>query len=190
MKKYILLTAFLVATATGFAQTTWKADPFHSRLGFTVTHLGINDVPGHFGAYDVTITSAKPDFSDAVVELTAQTASVDTRVEPRDKHLKSADFFNVEKYPTMSFKSTSIKKDGKNKYKLTGPLTMHGVTKTVTVSMQYRGTANNPAAKTDAAGIQITGIINRADFGIGSGFPAPMISNEVRIIADGEFNKK
>jgi len=190
MRKYLLLSAFLVTTATGFAQTTWKADPFHSRLGFTVTHLGINDVPGHFGDYEVTITSAKPDFSDAVVELSAQTATINTRVEARDKHLKSADFFDVEKFPTMSFKSTSIKKDGKNKYKLSGPLTMHGVTKLVTVTMQYRGTANNPAAKTDAAGIQITGIINRADFGIGAGFPPPMISNQVNIIADGEFNKK
>ena len=190
MKKYLLLTAFLITTATGFAQTTWKADPAHSRLGFRVMHLGINDIPGDFGKYDVTITSAKPDFSDAVVELSAHTASISTRVDARDNHLRSPDFFNAEKFPTMTFKNTSIKKIGKNKYALTGPLTMHGVTKTVTVTMQYRGTASNPAAKTEAAGIQITGIINRADFSIGTGFPPPMISNEVTIVADGEFNPK
>jgi polyisoprenoid-binding protein YceI len=190
MKKYILLTAFLVTTAAAFAQNTWKSDPFHSRLGFTVTHLGINDVPGHFGNFDVTITSSRPDFSDAVVEMTAQTASIDTRVEPRDKHLKSADFFNVEQFPTITFKSTSIKNVDKNKYTLTGPLTMRGVTKIVAVTMQYRGTAKNPAANTNAAGIQITAVINRSDFGIGVGFPPPMISNDVVIKADGEFSQK
>ncbi|MBD0295740.1 MAG: YceI family protein, partial [Flavisolibacter sp.] len=113
MKKITFILSLLVLSLGVLAQTTWKADPYHSRLGFTVTHLGIADVPGHFGAYDVTITASKDDFSDAVVEMTAQTASINTRVEPRDKHLKSADFFDVEKHPTLTFKSTSIKKAGK-----------------------------------------------------------------------------
>ena len=191
MKKITFLFAFLMLFLGAFAQTTWKADPFHSKLGFTVTHLGIADVPGHFDTYDVTITATKADFSDAVVELTAQTASINTRVAPRDKHLKSADFFDVEKHPTMHFKSTSIKKGSQNSYTLSGNLTLVGVTKPVTVEMLYRGTTANPNANgAPVAGIQITGTIKRSDFGLGNGFPPPMISDEVRIKADGEFGQK
>lgn len=191
MKKITLIASLLVLSFGVFAQTTWKADPYHSKLGFTVTHLGIADVPGHFNEYDVTVTSAKPDFSDAVVELTAQVASIDTRIEPRDKHLKSADFFDAEKYATMNFKSTSIKKVANNKYNLTGNLSLRGVTKPVTVTLLYRGTTANPNAKgAPVAGIQITGTIKRSDFAVGTNFPAPMISDEVVIKADGEFGKK
>lgn len=189
-KKITMFLSFILISAAVVAQTTWKADPYHSKLGFTVTHLGIADVPGHFGKYDVTIKSSKSDFSDAVVEMTADIASIDTRVEPRNQHLKSADFFDAEKYPTMSFKSTSIKKAGKDKYALTGNLTMHGVTKPVTVTLLYRGTTANPNAKgAPVAGIQITGTIKRSDFGIGNTFPAPIISDEVWIKADGEFGQ-
>ena len=191
MKKITFFFSLLVLSLGVWAQTTWKADPFHSRLGFTVTHLGIADVPGHFSDYDVTITASKDDFSDAVVELTAQTASINTRVDPRDKHLKSADFFDVEKHPTMRFKSSSIKKVGKNQYKLSGNLTLRGITQPVTVDMQYRGTTANPNAKgAPVAGLQITGTIKRSDFGVGTGFPPPMISDEVVIKADGEFGQK
>lgn len=191
MKKIQLVFTFLLISATVLAQNTWKNDPMHSILGFEVTHLGIADVPGHFSDYDVTITSSKEDFSDAMVELTVQTASIDTRVEPRNNHLKSADFFNVEKYPTMTFKSTEIKKEKKNQYKLRGDLTLNGVTKPVTVDMSYRGTVPNPNAKgAPVAGIEISAKIKRSDFNLGSGFPAPMISDEVIIQADGEFGKK
>jgi len=191
MKKITLVFTLIIFSVGAFAQTAWKQDPMHSMLAFKVTHLGIADVPGHFSDYDVTVTSSKEDFSDAVVELTVQTASIDTRVEPRNNHLKSADFFHVEKYPTMTYKSTSIKKAGKNKYKLAGDLTLAGVTKPVTVTLEYRGTTANPNANgAPVAGIQITGEIKRSDFNLGSGFPAPMISDEVIIKADGEFGKK
>ena len=110
MKKITFILSFLLLSIASFAQNTWTADPYHSKLGFTVTHLGIADVPGHFDKYDVNVISSKADFSDAVVELTAQVNSINTRIEPRDNHLKSVDFFNAEKYSTMTFKSTSIKK--------------------------------------------------------------------------------
>ena len=190
MKKISVLFSFLVLSLTIFAQTTWKSDPYHSKLGFTVTHLGIADVPGHFDKFDVTIKSEKADFSDAQVEMTAQVSSINTRIEPRDNHLKSADFFDAEKYPVMTFKSTSIKKLSKNRYQLTGNLTLHGVTKSVTVIMVHRGTTANPNANgAPVAGIQITGVIKRSDFAVGNGFPPPMISDDVRIKADGEFGK-
>lgn len=191
MKKVTSIFALLIVALTAVSQTTWKADPYHSYLGFEVTHLGIAEVPGNFNKYDVTITSSKPDFSDAVLEMTAEISSINTRVEPRDNHLKSADFFDAEKYPTMTFKSNSIKKTGKNEYALTGDLTMHGITKQVTVEMEYKGTTKNPNAKgAPVAGIEIDAKIKRSDFGIGNGFPAPMISDIVEIEAYGEFGQK
>ena len=188
MKKIaIILSAFIVLTAFTRAVTTWQNDDPHSQLGFTVTHLGIADVSGVFHDIDVHVTSSQADFSDAQFVLTAKTASLDTRVEARNTHLKSADFFDVEKYPTLTYKSTGIRKAGKNQYKLTGDLTMHGVTKPVTMDLLYRGTVENPMSKKATAGFQVTGTIKRSDFGIGSSFPAAVISDEVRIKADGEF---
>jgi polyisoprenoid-binding protein YceI len=188
MKKFaIILSAFFVLTAFTTTLNTWTNDDPHSQLGFTVTHLGIADVSGTFNDFDVTVNTSKPDFSDASFELTAKTASIDTRVEARNNHLKSADFFDVAKYPTLDFKSTSIKKAGKNKYKLTGNLTLHGITKPVIMDLLYRGTTENPMSKKKTAGFQLTGTIKRSDFNVGPGFPAPMVSNEVRIKADGEF---
>lgn len=185
-KTAIILSLFFLATAFTVA-TSWKNDKAHSQLTFTVTHLGVSDVSGVFNDFDVTVQSAKPDFSDAVFTLNAKAASIDTRVEMRNNHLKSADFFDVEKYPELSFKSTSIKNAGKDAYKLTGDLTIHGVTKQVTLDLVYRGTIENPMSKKPTAGFQLTGSIKRSDFGIGPKFPAPMISDEVRIKADGEF---
>ena len=188
MKKIaILASAFLVLTAFITPVFTWKNDAPHSQLGFTVTHLGIADVSGTFNDFEVTVLSAKPDFSDATFQLTAKTASIDTRVEARNNHLKSADFFDVEKYPTLEFKSTNLKKAGKNKYKLTGELTMHGITKQATMDLLYKGQVENPMSKKQTAGFQITGSIKRSDFNIGAGFPSAMISDVVRIKADGEF---
>ncbi|MBF9255026.1 YceI family protein [Pontibacter sp. 172403-2] len=188
MKKLLVIVfAFFSLSAFTILNGTWTNDDAHSRLGFTVSHLGIADVTGTFNDFDVKITSAKPDFSDAVVELTAKTASIDTKVEDRDTHLKSADFFHAEKYPTLTYKSTSVKKQGKDNYKITGNLTMNGITKPVTMDMVYRGTVENPMNKKQTAGFQVTGTIKRSDFNLGSGFPAPMISDEVRIKADGEF---
>ncbi len=188
MKKLLfLLTSFFVLTAFTTVKTTWTNDDAHSQLAFTVKHLGISDVTGTFNDFDVTINSDKPDFSDAVVELTARIASIDTRVEARDTHLKSADFFDAEKYPTLHFKSTAIKAAGKNKYKLTGDLTLHGVTRQLTADMEYVGMVENAMNKKQTAGFQVTATIKRSDFNVGSGFPPPMISDEVRIKADGEF---
>ena len=189
MKKVtlLILSAFFVFTAFTTLSDSWKNDDPHSQLGFTVTHLGVSDVSGTFNDFDVTITSEKTDFSDAVFELTARVESIDTRVEARDTHLKSADFFDAAKYPAITFKSTSLKKAGKNKYKITGDLTMHGVTKQVTMDLRYNGSVENPANKKYTVGFQLTGTLKRSDFGIGPNFPPPMISDEVRIKADGEF---
>ncbi len=183
----VAIAAFIVLSGFNYVATTWKSDAPHSQLGFTVTHLGIAEVSGTFNDFEVNVTSSKPDFSDAQFLLTAKIASIDTRVEMRDNHLKSPDFFDAAKYPTITFKSTSIKNVGKNKYKLSGDVTLHGITKPATMDLVYKGTVENPMSKKQTAGFQVTGVIKRSDFAVGEKFPAPMVSDEVTIKADGEF---
>lgn len=190
MKKLFLSLAVTFLSIALVAQGTWKSDPMHSKLTFGTVHLGISEVEGLFNKFDAGIQTTKADFSDAVFNLTVDVASIDTEVEMRDNHLKSADFFEVEKYPAMSFKSTSITFAGKDKYLLKGDLTLHGVTRPVTLNLWYRGTIVNPQSKATISGFQITGTIKRSDFNVGPKFPAPMISDEVTIKADGEFIKQ
>ena len=188
MKKITLLAAVVLMSTAVFAQT-WKVDKAHSHLTFTITHLAVSDVDGVFKEFDATITSAKPDFSDAQFSFTANTASVNTGVDARDSHLKSPDFFDVTKYPTINFTSTAIAPAGTGHYKLTGNLTLNAVTKPITLDLWYRGTITNPMTKGPDAGFQVTGTINRSDFSFGSKFGSPMLSDEVAIKAVGEFAK-
>lgn len=187
MKKLMLIIQFAVISVGAFAQTKWQSDKAHSQLKFDITHLGVSTVSGAFTDFDATIVSAKPDFSDATFELTAKTESINTGVEKRNEHLKSADFFDVAANPQLTFKSTGVKSAGKDKYQLMGELTMHGITKPVTLELWYRGTINNPMNKKPVAGFRATGTIKRSDFNLGTKFAPPMLSEEVTIVADGEF---
>ena len=188
MKKTLALLTLIVLTTASFAQTTWKNDKMHSKLTFTVTHLSVSDVDGLFKNFDATITASKPDFSDAVFELTADAASINTEVEMRDNDLKSEGFFDVQKFPNITFKSTSIKMTSKDKYDVSGNITMHGITKPVTMQLWYRGTITNPMSKKQDAGFKLTGTLKRSDFNIGAKYPSAMISDDVQIKADGEFS--
>jgi len=188
MKKIIILLAFVTLQTALFAQGTWKLDKMHSRLQFTVTHLAVSDVEGNFKDFDVTITTTKPDFSDAKFELTANVASINTGVDMRDADLKSDHFFNAAVNPTLTFVSTDIKKTSENHYKISGDLTMHGITKHVTMDLWYRGTIMNPMSKASDAGFQLTGVVKRSDFNIGAMYPNAMLSEDVIIKADGEFS--
>ena len=190
MKKIATIITTLFLSTFLFAQTTWKADPMHSKLTFSTVHNGISDIAGLFKTFEITATTTKTDFSDAVFELSTDVASINTEVEMRDQHLRSDEFFDVENYPKMTFKSTSIQKTEKDKYKLKGQLTLHGITKQVVVTMWYRGTIENPQSKAPTAGFKFSTIIKRSDFNLGSKFPAPMISDEVKITADSEFIKQ
>lgn len=189
MKKTFILIAVALLNTAAFAQTTWKNDPMHSKLGFTITHLSVSDVDGIFTDFTCTIVAAKPDFSDAKFNLTVNTTSVNTDVDYRDKDLRSPGYFDVAKYPTLTFTSTGISTVSTNHYKLTGNLTLHGVTKAVTMDLWYRGTITNPMSKKDDAGFKLTGTINRTDFGIAPGAPNAMLSTDVVINANGEFGK-
>lgn len=190
MKKITLFIFLLAASATGFAQSSWKVDKYHAQLKFDVQHMGLSTVSGSFTDFDATITSDKPDFSDAKFELTAQATSINTGVGQRDDHLRSPDFFNVAANPTVTFKSTSLTKVSEGKYKVTGDLTLNGVTKPVTMDLWYRGTGDSPMTKKPVAGFRVTGSIKRSDFNFGTKFPAAALSEEITITADGEFNKQ
>ena len=188
MKTTITFIAALLLNFTAFSQT-WKSDKAHSHITFTITHLTVSDVDGIFKDFDAKITASKPDFSDAKFELTVNTSSVNTDNDDRDKDLKSANFFNVDKYPTITFVSTTIKSTGKNQYKLSGNLTMLGITKPVEFDLTYRGTITNPMTKAPDAGFVVSGTLKRSIFGLGSKYGPPMLSDEVTIKASGEFAK-
>jgi polyisoprenoid-binding protein YceI len=190
-KNAAFLVAALSALLFSFNNTeraTWSLDKNHAKLGFTITHLMVSDVEGWFKSFDAKITSSADDFSDAQVEMTADVSSINTDNEMRDKHLKSPDFFDVAKYPGISFKSTTFRKVSDNIYKVTGDLTMHGITKTIELDAFCR-MGTNPNTKQTIAGFKITGMIKRTDFGIGTSMPTAMVSDEVSIVANAEFAK-
>ncbi|GAB4014873.1 YceI family protein [Spirosoma sp. KCTC 42546] len=190
MKSIAFTVAALLSLSTAFAQT-WAVDKAHSKVGFSVTHLMLSEVDGNFKTFDAKITSSKPDLSDAVIELTADVNSINTENDRRDTHLKSPDFFDAAKFPTLTFKSTSFKKADGKKYNVTGDLTMHGVTKPVTFVAVLTGpvTMENPRGKQEKAGLKISGTLKRSDFGVGSSSTA-VVSEEVEIKAMGEFVKQ
>jgi polyisoprenoid-binding protein YceI len=189
MKKIIVSTAALLfISAATFAQT-WSIDKAHSQVFFGITHFGINTITGTFGTVDATLTASKDDFSDAAIQFTADVNSINTGNEQRNTHLKSPDFFNAAQYGTLTFKSTSFKKVDDKNFQVTGDLTFHGVTKTVTLNAIYNGTIVNPMSKKTVAGFKVTGTIKRTDFGIGTTFPAAMLSDEVALDANTEFVK-
>jgi len=141
----VAFTAFLMSFKT-FDASTWTVDAAHSKLSFTITHLMVNDVEGQFKIFEAKIVAPKEDFSDASVEFKADAASVNTDNDQRDAHVKTADFLDVATYPTITFKSTSFKKIDANNYKVTGDLTLHGVTKPVVLNALAR-VGTNPMSK-------------------------------------------
>ena len=188
MKRLTMIIAAVMFSLATFAQT-WNLDKAHAKLGFTITHLMVSDVEGSFKSFDITLTSSKEDFSDAVITLSAEVGSINTDNEKRDTHLKSPDFFDAAKYPTLTFKSKALTQvDGKN-YKLTGELTMHGVTKPVTLDVVYNGTMTHPMSKKLVAGFKVSGTFKRSDFGVGGPMPG-MLSDEVKLVANAEFVKQ
>jgi polyisoprenoid-binding protein YceI len=193
MKK-LILNASLAITAvfcsfTVINNTTWSYDNNHAKVGFSVTHMLISDVEGSFKKATATFTTTKDDFTDAVVEMTADAGSITTDNEKRDAHLQSADFFDVAQFPSLTFKSTSFKKSKEaNTYVVKGNLTMHGITKPITLTAVSK-TGTNPMSKKTIAGFKITGKLNRLDFAIGTSTPSAIVSDEVLINANAEFVK-
>lgn len=189
----ILSLMVVMVTLTVYAagvMSKWNFDKSHQKVAFTVSHMTISDVVGNFKDVDATITCSKADFSDAVAEMTIKSASINTDDEKRDEHLRNPDFFDTDKYPTITFKSTSFKK-GKtpNTYVIGGNLTMHGVTKAVTLAATSK-TGTNPYSKQTVAGFKVVGKINRKDFGIAETTPEAILGNSIGITINAEFIKE
>lgn len=152
------------ATVSALATGTWNVDPSHSNVGFTARHLMVTKVRGSFGTFGGSITVAD-DPLQSKVEATVDAASIDTSDANRDGHLKSADFFDVENFPTWTFVSTGLDAKGGNEYTLTGDLTIKGVTKSVDFALEFDGVATDPWGNTKA-GFTAETEISRKDFGL------------------------
>lgn len=189
MKKFIISTAVLLSITAAAVAQDWNMDKAHSQVMFGITHMGINTITGNFGTVSATLTSSKDDFSDAAVTFSADVSTINTGVEQRNNHLKSADFFDAAQFGTLTFKSTSFTKSGDKTYTVTGNLTLHGITKPVTLMATFNGTTVNPMSKKTVAGFKVTGTIKRTDFNLGANFPATMLSDEVALTANTEFVK-
>lgn len=190
------IAAALLTMSTATAQVNWKVDASHSKLGFSVTHMMVSETEGKFKVFDGTASSkTEMDFTDAKIDFTADAASINTEDEKRDGHLKSPDFFDVEKFPKITFKSTSMKPSGKGttSYVLEGDLTMHGITKKVKfTAIGASKTVKDPYGNIKN-GFKVSGTVNRKEFGLNwnaaleAGGVA--VSEEVKIDLNIELNK-
>lgn len=151
------------STHPDYRTGTWKLDLAHSGLSFTVKHLMISKVRGTFEHFDVTVVTADNP-ADSTIEATIDVASVDTRNEARDQHLRTSDFFLVDEHPTATFRSTAIERDG-DRFTITGDLTLRGVTKPIVLRGEFGGTVTDGYGQTKAAAVA-SATINRHDFGV------------------------
>jgi polyisoprenoid-binding protein YceI len=186
------LTALFALSAAAHAATeTYLFDKSHSKVGFQIRHW-LTKVEGRFTEYDGKILIDREKPANSSVEMTIQASSIDTGQERRDNHLRSADFFEVEKYPTITFKSSKVVPKEKDLYEVTGDLTMHGVTKTIVAPVRHSGFLN--LGKQEKAGFEITFPINRKDYGIVWNRTADqggvMLGDEVEISVLVEANKE
>lgn len=153
-------------TTTPASTITWKIDPAHSGAEFKVRHMMISNVKGSFSSLSGTLVENTIDSTQSTVEATIDIATVNTGDAQRDGHLKSGDFFDAEKYPTMLFRSTKVEKKGEGEYKVTGDLTLHGVTKPVVFDVEGPSTPGKDPWGNTRIGLSATTKINRKDFGL------------------------
>lgn len=146
-------------------KTLWKIDPIHSEVQFKVKHLVISTVTGSFGSYNGQIEADGDNFENAKATFTADIDSISTNNEDRDQHLKSDDFFNAEAYPQLKFESTNFENAGVGEYKVIGALTIRDVTREIELAVVHGGTVHDPYGNTKA-GFEVTGTINRKEFGL------------------------
>ncbi len=197
MKSWISKTAIAIALAVALPvlahADTWQIDPPHTNVQFAVRHMMISNVKGQFQKTSGTITTNGNDPASATIDATIDASSIDTRVDRRDAHLKSPDFLDVAKFPTITFKSTKVEADGPNKWKVTGDLTLHGVTRPVVLDVEGSGPPIQVMGHT-RAGASATAKIKRSDFGLTwnkvleSG--GVMVGDDVAISIDVEAVKK
>ncbi len=173
--------------------TKWALDPTHSELSFKVKHLMIANVKGEFKKFDASIEAVGPDFDKAKVHATMDAAEIFTNEENRDKHLRSADFFDAENHPHLVFNSTAMEHVSGSDYKMTGDLTIKGITKPVTLDVEFGGKNTDPYGN-EKAGFSLSGKINRKEWGLNWNAALEtggvLVSDEVRISGEVQFVKQ
>jgi polyisoprenoid-binding protein YceI len=182
-----------IAAATATTTTTWNVDPAHSAAEFKVKHMMISNVKGSFSGLSGVLTEHKIDSTLSSVEASVPVATINTGDAQRDAHLKSADFFDAEKFPALTFKSTKVVRKGEAEYEVTGDLTIHGVTKATTFAVEGPSAPNKDPWGNTRIGLSATTKINRKDFGLAwnaaletGGF---LVGEEVAITLDVQFVK-
>ncbi|HJV33627.1 YceI family protein [Geomonas sp.] len=196
MKRFVTLLATLTALSVPAMAlaSTWNLDPDHSNVGFKVRHLMVSNVKGNFDKFSGTINIDDKDITKSSVQVSIDTNSINTNVQKRDDHLRSPDFFDVAKYPTMTFVSKKVVKAGKDKLKVTGNLTLHGVTKEVVLEVEGPSADTKDPWGNIRKGATATAKINRKDFGLvwnkalETGGVA--VGEEVTIILEAEMVRK
>lgn len=179
-----------LAGASVSAQTsTWTIDPAHSSVNFTIRHMGVSNVHGSLTGVKGTVNYNEKDITKSSVESTIDATTISTGVEARDKHLKSPDFFDIDKYPAISFKSTSFTRTG-GKLQLIGDLTLHGVTRSVTLDVDGPAPPQTGQDGKTRSGFSAEGILHRTDFGIGPKFGPAMVGDDVKFSIDVEIDKQ
>jgi polyisoprenoid-binding protein YceI len=173
-------------------KTKWTIDPMHSEVTFKIRHLVISNVSGSFQKFSAEAETEDDNFETAKIHFSADAGSITTGTEQRDGHLKSADFFDIEKFPTVDFVSSSLTKTSGDEYKLKGDLTMHGITKPVELNVEFGGVGKDGYGNIKA-GFEVSGKINRKDFGLTWNMATEaggvVVSEEVKISANVQFAK-
>ena len=171
----------------------WRIDTAHTEIGFKVKHLVISTVSGKFKTFEGKLEAEKEDFSDAKISFSADIASIDTGNEQRDGHLQSDDFFDAPAYPQLTFSSTGLTHHAGSDYTLTGDLTLRGITKPISLKVDFGGVGPNAYGQT-IAGFELTGKINRKDFGLNWSAVTEaggiVVSDEVRLVINAELVKE
>ncbi|RDS80640.1 YceI family protein [Dyella psychrodurans] len=178
--RYVLLAGLLgAALSAQAAPVTYKLDPGHTMVLFSWNHFGYSNPVADIGISDATLVFDDQNPANSSVEVTMPLSKLDTHVPALDKHLKEPDFFNADKYPTITFKSTSVKSLGDNKYEVVGDLNAHGVTKPVTLDVTLNKAGVHPMLKVQAIGFDASGTLKRSDFGMGA--YVPMVSDDIKL---------
>jgi polyisoprenoid-binding protein YceI len=173
--------------------TKWALDPTHSELQFKIKHLMISTVTGQFNKFSGTVETNGDDFTTAKIKFAAEISSISTNNEQRDAHLQNGDFFDAVNHPQLTFESEKLEKISEEELKLYGTLTMRGVSKKVTLTVEFGGITKDPWGNT-RAGFTVNGKINRQDFGVSFGAVTEtgglLLGDEVKILANVQFVKE
>jgi polyisoprenoid-binding protein YceI len=178
--RYLVLAGLVsAAVSVQAAPVTYKMDPGHTMVLFSWNHFGFSNPTANIGIGDGTIVFDEKDPAKSSVDVTMPLTDLDTHVSKLDEHLKKADFLDADKYPTMTFKSTKVQAVGGNKYKVTGDLTVHGVTKPVTLDATLNKSGEHPMMKVQTVGFDAIATLKRSDFGVGA--YVPNVSDEIKV---------